>query len=61
VKIDKRKKAQSFSNKNGLNSVYCWKQKDVYQVGINGTSHHFGGMSIDSATAKIKELINVKA
>lgn len=61
MKIDKRKKSQSFINKNGLNSVYCWKQKDGYKVGINGTCHHFGGMNINSANDKIKELINLKA
>lgn len=58
--INKIKKEQRFANKHGLNSVYVWKQKDGYQVGINGTSHHFGGLSFESSEKKVLELINIK-
>lgn len=40
MKIDRRKKAQYFRNMYGLNDVYAHKKDGLYDVGINGTSHH---------------------
>lgn len=40
VKIDRRKSMQEFTTNKGKR-VYCWKQKDKWQVGVNGTGNHF--------------------
>lgn len=58
MKIDGRKKEQYFKNINGLNDVYVWKTaKNIYSIGINGTSHHFGNMQKHKAEVMITSLI----
>ncbi len=60
MKIDFRKKEQTFKNQNGLNNVYVWKEgNNSYGVGINGTSHHYKVDKADVKT-KVKTLINLK-
>lgn len=59
MKVDFRKKQQSFKNVNGLSDVYVWKEENnFYGVGINGTSHHHK-VHIDNVSAKINLLINL--
>ena len=58
MQIDARKKRQYFKNINGLNDVYVWKEKkNIYSVGINGTSHHFGNMAKHKAEGMVTMLI----
>ena len=60
MKIDFRKKQQSFVNINGLNNVYVWKEKDnFFGVGINGTSEHYK-VSKENVLEKVNVLINFK-
>lgn len=57
--IDSRKNTQSFANCEGRR-IYCWRDKGVYSVGINGTSQHYSGLTKHQAEDKINELYSYK-
>lgn len=58
-KIDARKASQDFYNRHDGKRIYCHKKGNVYSVGVNGTSQHYGGLSRDDAAAKINHIQNL--
>lgn len=57
MKIDDKKSSQDFNHPSGKR-IYCWKKGGSYKIGINGTSHHFGGLTKEQAEGKVQELCN---
>lgn len=61
MQFDARLKTQNFSIPNTHKTVYCWKRGGgVYDVGINGTSHHYRCHSTQETEQKIAELQSLK-
>ena len=57
MKIDRRKKVQYFRNSYSNKDVYVHKEKDIYSVGINGTSHHYTGLPWFKAETMVTMLV----
>lgn len=58
MKIDSRFKKQYFRNIHKLNDVYVWNNKNqTFDVGINGTSHHFANLPKHKAESLVTCLI----
>lgn len=59
MRIDGRKTEQDFYNKSSGKRIYCHKVNGLYNVGINGESHHKSKLNKLSAEYYVDTLIYI--